>query len=69
VKYRDFIRILLDNGFQLDRQSGSHRQYEGLHGGRRWLVTVACHSEGDEIGRMVLASMIRQSGLPKKLFR
>ncbi len=33
------------------------------------MVSVACHRESDDIKPGTLASMIRQSGLPKKLFR
>ena len=36
---------------------------------RTRLVVVACHSENDDIKRGTLASMIRQSGLPKRTFR
>jgi predicted RNA binding protein YcfA (HicA-like mRNA interferase family) len=50
----------------LDRQDGSHRQYKDASGNR---VTVAAHNMNDEIKSGTLESMIRQSGLPKKLFR
>ncbi|MGA9826644.1 MAG: type II toxin-antitoxin system HicA family toxin [Methylocystis sp.] len=33
------------------------------------LVTVAAHSYSDEIKPGTLAAMIRQSGLPRNLFR
>jgi hypothetical protein len=33
------------------------------------LVTIAFHRESDEVLPEPLASIIRQSGLPKKLFR
>jgi predicted RNA binding protein YcfA (HicA-like mRNA interferase family) len=70
MKFRDFIRILLRHGFELDRQSGtSHRVYKGRVGGRTRLVVVACHSENDDIRPGTLSSMIRQSGLPKTAFR
>jgi predicted RNA binding protein YcfA (HicA-like mRNA interferase family) len=70
MKFRDFIRILLRHGFELDRQSGSsHRVYKGRVGGSTRLVVVACHSENDDIRPGTLASMIRQSGLPKRTFR
>jgi predicted RNA binding protein YcfA (HicA-like mRNA interferase family) len=46
MKFRDFIRILLRHGFELDRQSGSsHRVYKGRIGGKTRLVVVAGHSE------------------------
>jgi predicted RNA binding protein YcfA (HicA-like mRNA interferase family) len=69
VKYRDLIAILEEHGFTLLRQKGSHRQYEGTHSGRRWLVTVAVHGMNDDILPQTFASMRRQSGLPKAAFR
>jgi predicted RNA binding protein YcfA (HicA-like mRNA interferase family) len=69
MKFRDFVRILARHGFELDRQRGSHRVYKGRIGGRTRLVVVACHSENHDIRAGTLASMIRQSGLPKSTFR
>lgn len=69
MKYREFIRILTDNDFDLKRQRGSHRIYEGIVSGKRRVVTVACTSENEDILPKNFASMIRQSGLGKKLFR
>jgi predicted RNA binding protein YcfA (HicA-like mRNA interferase family) len=67
--FREFIAIIEANGFKLDRQEGSHRQYVGVVGGKRQVVTVACHNINDYIKRGTLQSMIRQSDLSKKLFR
>jgi predicted RNA binding protein YcfA (HicA-like mRNA interferase family) len=70
MKFRDFIRILVRHGFELDRPPrGSHRIYRGRVAGKTQLVVVACHSENDDIKPGTLASMIRQSGLPKRTFR
>jgi predicted RNA binding protein YcfA (HicA-like mRNA interferase family) len=69
LKYREIIAILRRNGFDQIRQQGSHRQYEGCHSGRRWMVTVAYRNLNDDIMPRNLASMIRQSGLDKGLFR
>jgi predicted RNA binding protein YcfA (HicA-like mRNA interferase family) len=70
VKFRDFIKIIEDQRFKFDRQRGtSHRQYKGVVDGLARLVTVACTREGDDIAKGTLAAMIRQSGLPRKLFR
>jgi predicted RNA binding protein YcfA (HicA-like mRNA interferase family) len=69
MKFRDFIRVLVGHGFEFDRERGSHRIYKGRIGGRTRLVVVACHSENDDIKPGTLASMIRQSGLPKRTFR
>lgn len=57
------------NGFELTRQRGSHRTYRGVMNGETKIVVVACTREGDEIKPGTLGSMIRQSGLPKSLFR
>ena len=68
-KFNDFIRLLKERGFELDRKSGSSRIYKGVIGGKVRLVSVHYHRGSDEIRRGTLDSMIRQSGLPKKLFR
>ena len=63
MKFRDFVRILREQGFTLDRQESSHRVFKGVVAGKIHLVVVAYHREG------ALNAMIRQSGLDKKLFR
>ena len=68
MKVREVIRILKDNGFHFDRQKGSHRQFKGEVDGKARLVTVA-GKESDEISRPTLASIKRQSGLPRRRFR
>jgi len=50
-------------------EATSHRRYRGERDGRVFLVTVAYHNDKDDIRPDTLASMIRQSGLPKALFR
>ena len=69
MKFRGFIRILEAHGFALARQRGSHRTYQRVVDGNVRIVVIAYHRESDDIGRGLLASMIRQSGLPKRLFR
>ena len=69
MKFRDFIKILEDHGFELARQRGSHRTYKGYVGGEARVVSVACHRESDDIKRGTLSAMIRQAGLPKRAFR
>jgi predicted RNA binding protein YcfA (HicA-like mRNA interferase family) len=69
VKYRDFVTILIANDFKLlPRGATSHRKYEGVIDGKRQMVTVS-GEDGDDILPKNLASMKRQSGLPKKTFR
>jgi predicted RNA binding protein YcfA (HicA-like mRNA interferase family) len=65
-----FVRILESHGFALVRQGkGSHAIYRGKTNGEVRLVTVAAHRMTDDIEPGTLGSMIRQSGLPKNLFR
>ena len=68
LKVKDVVRILTDNQFRFVRQKGSHRQFEGRIRGQRRLVTVKGR-RGDDIPRGTLSSIIRQSGLPRQLFR
>lgn len=69
MKFRDVVSILLAYDFACIRQQGSHRLFQGWVGGKRRLVTVAPHSDGDEVKKGTLGSIIRQSGLPEKAFR
>ena len=68
MKVRDVIRILKSNGFELDRTRGSHRQFEGIIGGKRRLVTVS-DKDNQDVKPGTLMSIRRQSGLPRKAFR
>ena len=68
MKVHEVIVILSDNGFAVDRQNGSHRQFEGYVNGQRRIVTVV-GKPNDDIAPGTLGSIKRQSGLPKKLFR
>lgn len=63
------LKILLDHGFEFDRQKGSHRTYKGTVNGQTQVVTLAGHKGKEIVKPRTLASIIRQSGLPKKLFR
>lgn len=57
--------ILEIAGFNRRRQSGSHVVMQGSHSGRTWTVVVPLHPE---LAQGTLASIIRQSGLPKDRF-
>lgn len=62
---REVESILLDNGFQLVRQRGSHRHYRDAGGNT---VTVPYHGTSD-LAKGTLRSIIRQSRLDVDLFR
>ena len=70
MKYREALDILVSNGFYFKREGkGSHRVYEGNHSGRTWTVILSYSQLGNDIRPNTLRSIIRQSGLPKDLFR
>ena len=60
VKVREVIKLLEQDGWRLDRQSGSHRQYR--HPSKAGTVTVAGNL-GGELKPGTLASVLRQAGL------
>ena len=69
MKYRDIVAILKAHGFEMVRERGSHKQYRGMVDGRTQLVTVDYSQPGEDVQARNLASMMRQSGLPKSRFR
>jgi predicted RNA binding protein YcfA (HicA-like mRNA interferase family) len=58
------IRLLEQDGWYLDRQSGSHRQFR--HPTKRGTVTVP-GNVGAELKRGTLASVFRQAGLQRRI--
>jgi predicted RNA binding protein YcfA (HicA-like mRNA interferase family) len=70
VKFGAFVDVLAEHGFVLHRHgSGSPAIYRVVIDGSVRLATVAAHRMGDEIAPGAFASMIRQTGLPKRAFR
>jgi predicted RNA binding protein YcfA (HicA-like mRNA interferase family) len=59
MKARDVIKALERDGWRLDRQTGSHRQYR--HSDRPGTVTVAGKLSA-EVPRGTLAAIWRQAG-------
>lgn len=67
--YGEFLRIIEAYKFVLHRHgAGSHRRYRGEIGGQIRYVDWCPHNVNDPIPTGTLGSMIRQSGLPKRLF-
>jgi predicted RNA binding protein YcfA (HicA-like mRNA interferase family) len=60
MKYREFTRWILDEGWRLKSQEGSHQKWE--HPTKPGKVTVAGHPN-DEIPIGTLKAMLRQAGL------
>jgi len=59
----EVIKILLANGFEFVSQRGSHRKYRNGSG-----ETVIVPAGRKEMPRGTAQSIIRQSGLDRKLF-
>ena len=60
VKVKEMLRLLLDDGWTLTAQRGSHRQFEHpLKSGR---VTVA-GKDSDDLARGTLNSILKQAKL------
>ncbi len=62
VKFRELIRLLEDDGWQLVAQRGSHQQYE--HPSKPGKVTVA-GTPGAHVPKGTAANILRQAGLRK----
>jgi predicted RNA binding protein YcfA (HicA-like mRNA interferase family) len=61
MKVREAIKLIERDGWYLDRQKGSHRQYK--HPKKKGLVTIAVHKMSDEIARGTLNSILKQAEL------
>jgi len=60
MKVRDVIKTLKQDGWNLDRTRGSHRQFK--HPKKPGLVTVP-GKPGDDLGPGTFNSVLRQAGL------
>lgn len=67
IDQKEFLKILKSNNFYFKRQEGSHQAWEGFVNGKRMVVSV--DKKFDTYNGWLLNSMIRQSGLPKRIFR
>lgn len=59
MKVREVIKMLERDGWSLDRQRGSHRQFR--HPEKPGTVTIA-GKPGDDLQRGTLTSILRQAG-------
>jgi predicted RNA binding protein YcfA (HicA-like mRNA interferase family) len=58
-KVSDIIKILEKDGWFLDRQNGSHRQYK--HPEKKGLVTISCHKLSKDVPISTLKSIMKQA--------
>ncbi len=64
VKAKEFIKVIENLGFYLDRQKGSHAIYKDSHGQR---VVVPIHAEKD-LKQGTLMGMIQDICIDKETF-
>jgi predicted RNA binding protein YcfA (HicA-like mRNA interferase family) len=62
MKFRELVRLIEADGWELARQSGSHRQYK--HPAKPGLVTIAGKPSKD-VPKGTAANILRQAGLDK----
>jgi predicted RNA binding protein YcfA (HicA-like mRNA interferase family) len=60
VKFREIIKLIEQDGWELTRQRGSHRQY--THPTKPGKVTIAGHP-GKDVPKGTAANILRQAGL------
>jgi predicted RNA binding protein YcfA (HicA-like mRNA interferase family) len=62
VKFREIVRLIEEDGWQLSRQRGSHRQYS--HPTKPGKMTIAGHPNKD-VPKGTAANILRQAGLKR----
>jgi predicted RNA binding protein YcfA (HicA-like mRNA interferase family) len=61
VKVKEIIRLLLDDGWYLAAQKGSHKQYKHLT--KKGRVTIPDHGKNKEVAKGTENSILKQAGL------
>ena len=71
MKFSKVLKILEQNGFELHRKGAtSHRRYRRVDGSNKvFYVDLSPHKWSDEVKKGTLSSIVRTSGLPKRLFK
>ena len=59
MKVKEIIKIIEDDGWYLNRQKGSHRQYK--HSTKKGVVTIAVHKLSDDIAKGTLNSILKKA--------
>ena len=63
MRIREIIKLIESDGWYLDRQKGSHRQYR--HPEKKGIVTISVHKLSDDIAPGTLGSILKQAKLDK----
>lgn len=61
MKFKDIIKIIEQDGWNVSRQKGSHKQYK--HPTREGIVTISAHHLSDEVAPGTLNSILKQAKL------
>ena len=69
LKFKDVIKILENEGFERVRVRGSHGHFKAEIDGEIKLVTCQVDKPNADVKKGTLGSIVRQSGLSKKLFK
>lgn len=64
MTYKEVIKLVEDDGWYLDRQKGSHRQYK--HPAKKGLVTIAHHGITQTVAPKMLNSILSQAQIEIK---
>jgi len=64
MTYKEVIKLIEDDGWYLDRQKGSHRQYK--HPVKNGLVTIAHHGITQKVAPKMLNSIMSQAQIEIK---
>ncbi|MDZ7625252.1 MAG: type II toxin-antitoxin system HicA family toxin [Ignavibacteriaceae bacterium] len=63
MKIKEIIKLIEADGWYLDRQKGSHKQYK--HPEKKGIVTISMHKLSDEVAQGTLGSILKQAKLDK----
>ncbi len=55
------IELIEADGWYLDRQKGSHKQFR--HSDKKGVVTISDHGKGKMLDHFVVRSILKQAGL------
>lgn len=63
MKAKAVLKLIEEDGWYLDRQKGSHKQYK--HRIKKGLVTLAFHKLSDQLAPGTLNSILKQAQIKK----
>ena len=66
AKVRDLLKMLREDGWSIERQTGSHRQFR--HPDKKGTVTVNGH-DADTLSHGLVNAILKQAGLTREDLR